>query len=93
MARLQDQDLKHQDVIIGRSPALRPIAPGRGALKIGSKDFKIDDLIQPLEIVALRGNVFQTLVDIEKPRLSESGVNGVFPVTSSKLAPSSSASR
>jgi hypothetical protein len=56
MARLQDQDLKHQDVIIGRPPALRPIAPGRGALKIGSKDFKIDDLIQPLEIVALRGN-------------------------------------
>jgi hypothetical protein len=71
MARLQDQDLKHQDVIIRWPPALRPIAPGRGALKIGSKDFKIDDLIKPLEIVALRGNVFQTLVDIEKPRLSD----------------------
>jgi hypothetical protein len=41
-----------------------------GALKISSKDFKIDDLIQPLEIVALRGNVFQTLVDIEKLKLS-----------------------
>src|SRR5450631_1880688 len=58
-------------VIIGRPPALRPIAPGRGALKISSKDFKIDDLFQPLEIVALRGNVFQSLVDIEKTRLSD----------------------
>jgi hypothetical protein len=45
-------------VIIGRPSALNPVAPGRGALKIGSKDSKIDDLIQPLEIVALRGNVF-----------------------------------
>ena len=71
MARLQDQDPKHQDVIIGRPSSLRPIAPGRGVLKISSKDFKVDDLIQPLEIVALRGNIFQTLVDIEKPRLSD----------------------
>ena len=40
-------------------------------LKISSKDFKVDNLIQPLEIVALRGNIFQTLVDIEKPRLPD----------------------
>jgi hypothetical protein len=33
-------------------------------------------LIQPLEIVALRGNVFQTLGDIEKPRLSYHPTDG-----------------
>src|SRR5215469_9004219 len=71
MARLQDQNFEHQNVIVGRSAALRPIAPGRGALKIGSKDLKIDDLIEPLKIVALRGNVLQTFVDIKKSRVSD----------------------
>src|SRR5215467_10297350 len=71
MARLQDQNFEHQNVIVGRSAALRPIAPGRGALKIGSKDLKIDDLIEPLKIVALRGNVPQTFVDIKKSRVSD----------------------
>jgi hypothetical protein len=68
---LQDQNFEHQNVIVGRSAALRPIAPGRGALKIGSKDLKIDDLIEPLKIVALRGNVLQTFVDIKKSRVSD----------------------
>src|SRR5262249_8744580 len=71
MARLQDQNFEHQNVIVGRSAALRPIAPGRGALKIGSKDLKIDHLIEPLKIAAPPGKVLQTFVDIKKSRVSD----------------------
>jgi hypothetical protein len=48
MARPQDENFEHQDVIIRRLAALRLIAPRRGALEIGSNYFKIDDLIQKL---------------------------------------------
>jgi hypothetical protein len=69
MARLQDQNSKHQDVIIGWAAALDPVAPWNRLLQIGPKQFKIDNRVQPLKIIALGGEILQTLVDIEKPSL------------------------
>jgi hypothetical protein len=69
MARLQDQNSKHQGVIIGWAAALDPVAPWNRLLQIGPKQFKIDNRVQPLKIIALGGEILQTLVDIEKPSL------------------------
>src|ERR1035438_6073731 len=69
--RIRDCERFHQDVVIGRAAALDPVAPWNRILQIGPEQFKIDNPVQLLKIVALGGEVLQTLVDIEKPRLPD----------------------
>ena len=53
MARLKDQNLEHQHMIVGRAATLGAVRPGNGALQIRPENLKIDDPLQPLQIVAL----------------------------------------
>ena len=69
MARLQDQDPKHQHVIVGRPATLRAIRARHGALQFGSEHLEIDQRVHPLEVVALRREIPKPLLDVEKPSL------------------------
>lgn len=53
MARLHDQDPKHQEVFIGRVATFGPVAPLNRALQIGPEQFEIDKRVQPLRIIVL----------------------------------------
>jgi hypothetical protein len=70
MARLQNEDLEHQDVIVGRTTAFGPLAAWHRALQVRSEDLEIHDGIQPLEVIALGRQLLQPLVDIEQPQLT-----------------------
>jgi hypothetical protein len=69
MHRLQDQHLEHQHMIKRRSPTLASIRARNSLLEVGAKQLKIDEPLQPLQIVALRRGLSQPLVNIKKARL------------------------
>jgi hypothetical protein len=62
---------KHQDVVIGWAAALDPVVPWNRVLQIGPEQVKIDNRVKPIKIVALGGEILQTLVNIEKSRLPD----------------------
>src|SRR5271167_952438 len=70
MHRLQDQNLEHQHMIERRPPTLASIRARNSLLQVGAKQLKIDKPLQPLEIVSLRRQLSQPLLDIKKARLS-----------------------
>jgi hypothetical protein len=69
VARLQDQDLEHQRVIIGRAATLGPVDPRDGTLQFGPERLEIYQRTQPLQIVALGGDLSESLLDVKEPRL------------------------
>ncbi len=69
MARLQDQDLEHEDVIERRAPAARAVRPRHGSLQVRPEELEVDQPVQPLQRVALGRELLQTLIDVEEPGL------------------------
>ncbi len=53
MARLQDENLEHEDVIERGPSAARAVGAGHGMLQVSPKQLELDDCIQPFEVVAL----------------------------------------
>ncbi len=68
--RLQHQNFEHQHRVIGRSAALGPIGPLQRFGERLAKELEIDHRTEPLQRVTTRAQLRQTLVQIEKPRLS-----------------------
>ena len=81
MHRLQDQHLEHQHMIERRPPTLGSIRASNSLLKVGAKQLKIDEPLQPLEIVALRRELSQPLLNIKKARLPSHSNTSVFNLT------------
>jgi hypothetical protein len=69
MHRLQDQHLEHQHMIERRPPTLASIRARHSRLEVSTKQLKVNEPLQPLEIVAFRRELSQPLVDIKKARL------------------------
>jgi hypothetical protein len=69
VARLQDQDLEHQHVIIGRAATLGPFGPRDGTLQFEPECLEIYQRTQPLQIVALGGELSESLLHVKEPRL------------------------
>jgi hypothetical protein len=69
MARLQDQDLEHQDVVVRRPAALRPVQARNSPLKLGPERLKLHQFVQPLQIVALCQELPKPILDVKEPRL------------------------
>jgi hypothetical protein len=65
MARLQDQDLEHQDVVVRRPAALRPVRARNSPLKLKPERLELHQFVQPLQIVALRRELPKPLLDIK----------------------------
>jgi hypothetical protein len=70
VARLQDQDLEHEDVIEGRATTTRAIGSRRGPLQVRPEQLEVHQPIQPLQRVALGRELPQALIEIEKPSLT-----------------------
>lgn len=64
--RLQDQDFEHQHMIERRPTALRAITARRRRFQVWPKHLKVDHGLDPLQIVALGGEILQSLIDAEK---------------------------
>jgi len=70
MRRLQDQDLEHEHMVEGRAPALASIGAWHRTHQIRPEDLEIHNGVQTLEIIALRRQFLQPLVNIEEPALA-----------------------
>jgi hypothetical protein len=57
-----------------RPPTLASIRARNSLLQVGAKQLKINEPLQPLQIVALRREISQPLVDIKKARLPSESV-------------------
>ena len=64
-----------------RPPTLGSIRASNSLLKVGAKQLKIDEPLQPLEIVALRRELSQPLLNIKKARLPSHSNTSVFNLT------------
>jgi hypothetical protein len=66
VARLKDQDPEHQHVVIGWSTAQGAIRARHGPLEVWTEGFEVHQRVYPLEVVALRRNLTQPLLDVEQ---------------------------
>jgi hypothetical protein len=70
VAGLQDQHPEHQHMVERRTAAAGAVGPRHSPLQIRPEKLKIHQTIQPLERVALRRKLLQTLLNIEEPGLT-----------------------
>ncbi len=70
MARLQDQNFEHEHVIERRAPALQAVGARHRPRQVGPEHFEVNDPVQPLKIIALRREIPQPFLNVEKSALT-----------------------
>jgi len=81
VARLQDQHLEHEHVVERGPSAPRPVRARHRPSESGPKRLELHDRVQTLEVIALRRELLQALVNIEEARLTPHRQPSSVPAT------------